>query len=446
MTRYGDALKGLHRLESFGIRLGLDNVRAYCAAADHPERAYPSFHVAGTNGKGTTAACLAALAARHGLKTGLYTSPHVIDFRERIRVDGTPIGAENVAAGWDRIRDFVVGRDMTYFEATTLIALDHFALERVDLAIIEVGLGGRLDATNVVTPEAAIVTNIARDHEAHLGQELAAIAREKAGIFKPAVPALVGDAGPPAVRAALRAAGAEAGTRVRFLPDEVQYVVSRVSRAETVFDYASARLRARGLRLSMAGAHFAADAALALWAWEDCAATPLEAEAAREALADVAPAGRSQWQIVDGVSVVFDVAHNPAAVRCLATALEEMAGRRSALVIGVLADKDWPAMLDALEPIAARAWLCGLETARPERRLTGLQAAPELAKRPWVRWAETVTEGLTEAHASVAARESSQIVVTGSFHTVGEALLAQGLAETGEPYVPGTQAPAGAPS
>jgi dihydrofolate synthase/folylpolyglutamate synthase len=443
VTAYAEALAGLHRLEAFGIRLGLENVRAYCAAAGHPESACPVLHVAGTNGKGTTAACLAALGTRHGLRTGLYTSPHIVDLRERIRVDGLPVDADGVAAGWERVRDFVTEREMTFFEATTLIALERFAVERVDLTVLEVGLGGRLDATNVVTPEAAIVTNVGHDHERHLGCDLASIAREKAGIFKPSVPALVGEPGPPEVRAALCEVAARVGAPIRFRPEEAVCTVRRVEPLETRFDYVSRGFRAADLVLPMAGAHFAADAALALWAWETSGLGPVDPAAVRAALEGAAPAGRGEWHVVDGVPILFDVAHNPPAVRCLAATLKTMGIGPSPLVIGILADKDWPAMLDALEGVAVRAWLCGLETVGPERRLEEGHAMRQLAARPWIRWAGTVAEGLVEARRSIDRDEAGQIVVTGSFHTVGEALVALDLAASGEPY---TRAPTPVPA
>ncbi|MCI0632931.1 MAG: bifunctional folylpolyglutamate synthase/dihydrofolate synthase, partial [Actinobacteria bacterium] len=200
MSRYRKALAALHRLERFGIRLGLEEMRAVCAAAGHPERAAPTLHVGGTNGKGTTVAALAALGTAHGLRTGCYTSPHVLDFRERIRIDGDPISEDDVGEAWGRVSARVRENGLTYFEATTLMAFDHFARAGIDLAVVEVGLGGRLDATNVVRPEVAVVTNVARDHEPQLGRELAGIAREKAGIFKAGIPALIGDARPEDVR------------------------------------------------------------------------------------------------------------------------------------------------------------------------------------------------------------------------------------------------------
>lgn len=433
MTGTAEALPDLFRLETFGIRLGLENMRAACAALDRPERAVPVLHVAGTNGKGTTAAALAALAAAHGLRAGLHTSPHLVDLRERIRVDGRPIEPADLAAAWRRIAPVVTARRMTFFEATTLIAFDHFARSRLDLAIHEVGLGGRLDATNVVTPRLAIVTSIARDHESHLGRDLPSIAREKAGVFKPGVPALVGDPGPPSVRAALAGAARAAGAPLHVLPEEAAWTVREAGPDSTRFDYASADgAVVDDIHLPLPGPHFALDAALALRAWELAGPRPLDPGAARAALAACAPAGRADWREVEGVQILLDVAHNPAAFRRLVESVARLPGR-SAFVLGFLADKAWPEMVDTARTVAAGAWVCDLATASPARRLDRAAAAAALAARTGVDWAGGVAEGLAAARAAVAAGVAARVVVAGSFHTVGEALLALGLAAPGVP-------------
>jgi dihydrofolate synthase/folylpolyglutamate synthase len=434
VTDYCTALSALYRLESFGMRLGLDNVAACCAAAGHPERAWPAFHVAGTNGKGTTASCLAALSRVHGLRTGLYTSPHIVDFRERIRVDGRPIPRSGFVTAWDRIAPFVDGRSMTFFEAGTLLAFEWFAERRVDVAVLEVGLGGRLDATNVVRPRLSIVTNIALDHERHLGRDLATIAREKAGIFKPDVPALVGEAGPSQVREALVSAAAERGAPLAWLRDEARWEIRGMEAGWTAFDYESDLGRLENLLLPLTGEHFVADAALSLRAWERSHGA-IAPELARAALAD-GPAGRTEWRSVGGITFLFDVAHNPAALDRLITTLARIGPARWTFVAGILGDKRWEEMLDALLRFAPRGRLCGLATANAGRRLSAADAATALATRPGISWEEGVAEGLVAARADVAAGNADAILVTGSFHTVGEGLVALGLAAPDEPYEP----------
>lgn len=435
MSGYREALAALTRLERFGIRMGLEEMRAICAAFGHPERAAPVFHVGGTNGKGTTVAALAALGTAHGLRTGSYTSPHVLDFRERIRIDGEPVSEDAVGEAWSRVSASVRRNGLTYFEATTLMAFDHFARAGVELAVVEVGLGGRLDATNVVQPEVAVVTNVARDHEPQLGRELAGIAREKAGIFKPGVPALVGDAGPVEVRGVWVDAAAAAGARLLFFDDDVRLEV-RAGEDEAVFDYASPGWHGAGLRLPMRGAHFAKDAALALRAWEVAGVRPLVEAAVREALAGVQPVGRAERWTVDGVPIVFDVAHNPVAVERLIATLPGGPGARTLLVLGFLADKDWREMLDRLAA-AGRGWLCGLPDAPSDRRLT----RPDLTRWPGMEWADTVAAGLDRARREAAGGAADQILVTGSFHTVEAGMRALGRTGPGVLYRPAALEP-----
>ena len=192
MNEYQDRLDELYKLEFFGMKLGLENIRALLEKLGHPERRFDSIHIAGTNGKGSVAAMLAAVHQVAGKRTGLYTSPHLVDFRERIRVNGEMISEEEVATFLKRIWPAVEELKATFFEVTTAMAFDHFAHHNVEMAIIETGLGGRLDATNVLEhPLATVVTSIGHDHHAQLGPTLEDIAREKAGIFKTGVPAIV---------------------------------------------------------------------------------------------------------------------------------------------------------------------------------------------------------------------------------------------------------------
>lgn len=430
MSEYREALAALHRLERFGIRLGIAEVRAYCEAAGHPELAFPTLHIGGTNGKGTTAACLAALGTAHGLRTGCYTSPHVLDFRERIRVDGEPIGKESVVNAWRRVAGWSRERGLTYFEATTLMAFEHFAAARVELAVVEVGLGGRLDATNVVRPEVAVVTNVARDHEPQLGRDLAGIAREKAGIFKAGVPALVGETHAPAVRAALADAARTAGAPIEFLDDGVRLAVRLVEEGVR-FDYSGPDWRGSDLVLPIRGIHFARDAALAVRAWERSRIRSVSDTSVRRAVAAVRPVGRAERWTVDGIEIVFDVAHNPAAVERLMEGLSTAADGPTLLVAGFLADKDWAGMLERLAVLGGAGWLCGLADAPPDRRL---ERPPGLGRWPWLRWADSVAQGLGEARRTAAGGSAGRILVTGSFYTVGEAMRALGRTGPGLLY------------
>ncbi len=211
VTPYPDRLSDLFQLEFFGMKLGLENITKLLEFLGRPDRKFPAIHVAGTNGKGSVCAMLAAVHQAAGRKTGLYTSPHLVDFRERIRIDGEMISEEEVSQFLERIWPKVKELRATFFEVTTALAFDHFARHRVEIAIIETGLGGRLDATNVLEhPLATVITSIGYDHTAQLGSTLEAIAFEKSGIFKPYVPAIVNCEEPlePLFRGRAREAGA----------------------------------------------------------------------------------------------------------------------------------------------------------------------------------------------------------------------------------------------
>lgn len=189
---YRRKLHDLFQLEFFGMKLGLENIRVILRSLGDPHRTFPSIHIAGTNGKGSVASMLAAIHTASGRKTGLYTSPHLVDFRERIRIDGVMIGERFVLEFLERVWPLVTELNATFFEVTTALAFQYFASEQVDIAIVETGLGGRLDATNVLEhPLASVVTSIGFDHMAQLGPTLESIASEKAGIIKPGSPAIV---------------------------------------------------------------------------------------------------------------------------------------------------------------------------------------------------------------------------------------------------------------
>jgi dihydrofolate synthase/folylpolyglutamate synthase len=212
------------------IKFGLATTRALLAHLGDPHRVFPSVHIGGTNGKGSVAAFTAAALRAAGWRVGLYSSPHLTSFRERILVDGVPISEEAVALWTEQLRRRIVARKATFFEATTAIAFADFAARGVEIAVVEVGLGGRLDSTNVITPLVAAITRIARDHMKYLGETLPEIAREKAGIAKPGVPFVIGETEPALVavlrqeaRRAVRAAAANARADVRVLPAEYRW-------------------------------------------------------------------------------------------------------------------------------------------------------------------------------------------------------------------------------
>ena len=204
---YSSTLSFLYSLQQHGIKLGLDTIEGLLTRLGRPERDYPALHIGGTNGKGSTAAMAAAMLQAAGYRVGLYTSPHLVDFRERIRVNGQPIGEDRLIELVERVRS-VAGSaaEPTFFEFTTAVAFEYFKTHQVDVAVIEVGMGGRFDATNVVTPVVSAITNVTLDHQAYLGTTVTEIAFEKAGIIKPGVPVVVGRVEPDAWETIERAA------------------------------------------------------------------------------------------------------------------------------------------------------------------------------------------------------------------------------------------------
>jgi dihydrofolate synthase/folylpolyglutamate synthase len=376
-----DALQRLYARIPLGMRLGLDPMRAACERAGHPERDFPAVHVAGTNGKGSVSAMLEAIARAQGKHTGLYTSPHLCRFAERIRIDGEPVSDEVLAALLERALD--AGPDLSFFETATLAAFFAFRDAAVDLAVLEVGMGGRFDATNVIpVPRAAAITRIALDHTDRLGKTLVEIAREKAGIAKPGLDIVLGHMGPD----------------VRVAIDEVVYGAGGTT---TSIEHVPVPAH-----IGLAGEHQKDNARIAAVLAERTGAST---GAVEEGLADVQWPGRLERI----GNVLLDAAHNPDGAESLAAHLRSLAIPRGevALVFGTLADKDWGPMLDTLAPLADRR----------------LYVAPSGASRNAIdpaamaaRHAGVVAPSLPEALASLASGPSL-VVVAGSMVLVGHA-------------------------
>ena len=406
---YDDALAFLFP-RTTTIKFGLATTRALLASLGDPHEVMPSVHVGGTNGKGSVCALLAAALAAAGWRVGLYTSPHLVSFRERIRVDGVPISEAAVAMWTDRLRPLILERKATFFEASTAIAFADFAARGAEVAVVEVGLGGRLDSTNVVRPLASGITKIARDHMKYLGDTLEKIACEKAGIAKPGVPFVIGERDPGLVEVlrreahravARRSPGAEADIRV--LPPDYQWEGE----------------------LSLAGPHQRRNAAVAHGI---LMALPAPYRPAPEAVARGFAGARAPGRLDRRGKWLFDVAHNPDGVRALTAALRAMAPPRPLHgLISILGDKAWPEMLVELDRVLDR----GVLTVAPTAASRGWDAAwlrRWLAKRarPPARAAWTLIPDFGEALAA-ARRDAGTVLVTGSFHTVGDVMEVLGL-------------------
>jgi dihydrofolate synthase/folylpolyglutamate synthase len=371
----------LARLELFGIRLGLENVRALLAALGDPQRGFSSVLVAGSNGKGSTSALLAAMASAAGYRTGLYTSPHLETVEERLRIDGRAIAPARLGALLAEAVELAErenGTPPTYFEALTVAAFRWFAQERVDLAIVEVGMGGRLDATNTCEPLLSMITSISLEHREYLGDTLAAIAGEKAGILRRGRPALTWAEEPEAARA-LEAAAARTGAALRFAPDlvAIEEVESRGWEGQRV--RLATPARRYDLRVALLGGHQARNLGLAVLAAEalsDAGFGRLDARAVEAGAAACRWPGRLEpVGLRGGRCVLLDAAHNPEGAGVLADYLAAIEGPVD-LLFGVLADKDAHAMLERLAPRVRHAVLTapGSPRARDPRDLAALLA------------------------------------------------------------------------
>lgn len=372
-------------------------------------------HIAGTNGKGSVVAMCEAMLRAKGLRVGRYTSPHLIDFRERVLVDGAPISEAAVLNFLERTTPLAEKIGATFFELTTALAFAHFDDAGVDVAVIETGLGGRLDSTNVLTPAAATVTSIGLDHTELLGDTLEEIASEKAGIFKADVPAIIGERDP-AIAAVLRKAANDAGAQpVRNANHEFQMSQITVSSAGTSF-VLDTKMGLRPMHSRLVGAHQAQNASVAI-ATVRALGPMLEPDWGEidRGLRAVYLPGRFHVQ----GRYIFDVAHNPDAARALAQTLTAVSPPRPrTAVITVLSDKDWRGVLRELAPAVDRIIITNAPSAPPERAWNPTEATAFALSVGLVAM-EQPDFDLALEHAL---RDASTVLVTGSFHTVGDAM------------------------
>ena len=409
---YRQTLDYLYGLQRFGIKLGLENVRTLLARLGHPEAGYRIAHVAGTNGKGSVCAALAEILGRTGSRVGLYTSPHLHSFTERIRIDGEPIAEEDVVALTRLLRPLVADLPITFFEFTTALALLHFQRQKVDFTVLEVGMGGRLDATNTVMPQVTVITPVCFDHAEHLGADLATIAAEKGGIIKPGVSLVLGRQDKAAERA-LTAMAAERRAPVLLCGRDFS-----VSSVDGGFSFRGFGLKLEGLRPGLEGAHQHENLALALAAAallgrQGAEVTP---EALREGVSAVRWPGRLEWWD-DKRRVLLDGAHNEGGARVLAAYLTQRVSARVRWVVGLKGDKR-PA--DILGPILSR--VCALygteppvETAVPAAALAEAGRAAGVPSRVFATPHEALAAALADR------REGEVVLVAGSLYLVAAA-------------------------
>jgi dihydrofolate synthase/folylpolyglutamate synthase len=402
---YAEAIEFLYGLRLFGAKFGLENTLKLAALAGNPQERLRFIHVAGTNGKGSTCAMLESVYRAAGLRVGLFTSPHLVSFAERIQVNRQLIPEGEVVRLVTELRpllaSFPAEAHPTFFEVVVTMALRYFAEQRCDLVIWETGLGGRLDATNIVMPLASVITNIQFDHERWLGHSLASIASEKAGVLKPGVPAITGATEPEALAVVQDVARRKHCALTLVTPDHTRH--APLDRIE----------------LPLLGWHQRLNAAVALATIRALQATlPVPDPAIGEGLARVHWPGRMQLvRLADGRRLMLDGAHNPGGAATLRAALaEHFPDIRPAFILGILEDKDWHLMCEILAPVAGRVVLVPVSSERtmgPDMLAAACRQANPAAP---------VAAAPTLAEAFRAVAEEPFVVVAGSLYLIGEAM------------------------
>lgn len=408
----------LFSLEKLGMKFGLENISRLCEALEHPERAFRSILIAGTNGKGSVTAMTELALRAGGHRTARYTSPHLQRLEERFVIDGREVETAELIAAVGRVQDVtnalvaggVLEGPPTFFECATATAFELFRRAAVDIAVLEVGLGGRLDATNIVMPIAAAITSIDFDHQAYLGDTIESIAREKAGIIKPGIAVVCGPV-PEAAARTIETIATDAGARVVRAAD----VVRVARRPDGAIDFASPRHTLDAVHLALEGGHQVDNATVvvALLAELDRLGIPVDERAARSGLSDAIWPGRLERMSTADAEVILDAAHNPAGATALGRYLTEIGWTDCVLVFGAMRDKDVPAMLAALRPVCRRV-VC--TTANNPRAIPADELAVLAAGiRGWTVDADRSPAAALER----AVRAGDRVVAAGSMFLIG---------------------------
>ncbi len=433
---YGEAWSYLDDLQFFKIKLGLDSMQAFLESVGQPQERLKFIHVAGTNGKGSVSANLLAILARAGYRVGLYTSPHLASVRERFRINDSYISEAEFASQATAIRNSLAGRQITYFEFTTALAMLWFAERQVDIVILEVGLGGRLDATNVVTPLLSIITNVSMDHEAHLGNTLAEVAFEKAGIIKPGVPVVSGVNADESLEVVERTCRERGAPLYLFGRDFQQ---DSTSAALWSFVSSAGGRTITGLHSGLAGGYQLVNSAVALAALDLLGGKgfPVGDDTIRAALPEVRWPGRLEEFCLSEPELIeidcpgnaddrqnfrhylLDGAHNPAGVESLIEYLQSRDDFNNLVMVWAsMADKDYASSLAAVAPLCRR-----LIFTRPEEERSAHPDVLVKALPPEYRAKALSVDGVAEAlaRARALAAGNDLICVAGSLYLIGAA-------------------------
>ncbi|KAF0120892.1 MAG: dihydrofolate synthase / folylpolyglutamate synthase [bacterium] len=416
---YNKSVEYLYSLQASGIKLGLTNISRLLDLLDNPQKGLKSIHVGGTNGKGSAAAMVSSILDKAGFKVGLYTSPHLVNFTERIRINNHEISESRVAELTDFIYQKIEGtdlaRDITFFEFTTAIAMLYFLEQGIDFAVLEVGMGGRFDSTNVVDPLVSIITNVSMDHQYYLGKTIHEIAFEKAGIIKKGG----------IVITAITQPSVLSSIHERCLQDGAAlYRVGRDIKGRRMtdgrVDYYGMKNKYSDLRLNLLGRHQVTNAVIALGAIEVLKEKGYEIkqEAIYEGLESTYWPGRLEVVRKDPL-VVLDCAHNPAGIKTLRDAISNgtFSFNRLFLVLGIMMDKDFRSIISKLAPLADKIVL----TEPKMDRSASPQVLYEEIKKHH-KEAEIVGDVKEAVSLAISlAQREDMVCVTGSIFTVGEA-------------------------
>lgn len=413
---FQQTLRYLFSLNSRGIKLGLDRVHAFLGELGQPQTHFKSIHIAGTNGKGTVSQLIYSVLRAAGRSTGIYTSPHLLRFNERIIVNNHVITDEAVCAFVEQYRALFDQYELTFFEITTALAFHHFKLSGVEWAVLETGMGGRLDATNVVAPAVSVITDISLDHEQYLGKTIREIAHEKAGIIKAGVPVVFG-----VTDAEARQVIEETAVKLTDYRDVLEAFESQIleeTAQDTSFSVKMERWNLENLYLPLSGRHQVQNALVALAALERVC-PDLTEDHIREGFKTVRLRGRLEF-IKGAPDLLLDVAHNPKKISGLNEYLIRFFPRRKVVIVfGVMADKNYEQMVQVLEREKREFVFVRPQTER------ALEVEKLMALRPGGKTAESTAEAVKVARDLAGKR--GLVVVTGSFFTVSEAMNALSL-------------------
>ncbi|OQX03134.1 MAG: FolC bifunctional protein [Desulfobacteraceae bacterium IS3] len=410
---YQECLETMYRLRRFGIILGLDTIRHILDGLKNPQDRFKTIHVAGTNGKGSISSALATILKLAGYKVGLYTSPHLVRFNERICINGAEISDENVVKAYQAVRKVHTGdREPTFFEFSTAMAFYEFGRQKVDWAVIETGMGGRMDATNIIMPEVSIISNISLEHQSYLGNTVSEIAGEKAGIIKKYIPVITGVKQKAAISALNEAAEKNSAPLYRFGKD------FRVRRnKDGSFHYFGIQNQWKNMRTALSGSYQVDNAALVLGACEilNQGFANLSEDVIRQGLFENRWAGRLEV-VSTSPYVILDGAHNSDAAKHLADFLSK-SGKNITLVVGILDDKPYEAMMAHLLPVCKKVIITqpDIDRAMPPKKLYDIAKAKVKHVTVEPKVADAVQKAMAEA------KPDEVICIAGSLYVVGEA-------------------------